>query len=324
LYERAMTLRELNRNDEAIADFERLFQHDPDDEQALGFFGDVLRRSNRWKEAVEVLGRALRLDPNDKWDLAWRGEAKRMRGDLAGALSDQRAVRLDPEFVWGRSALGAVLAELMQLLAAKSELEWVVEREPEDTWSRCYLAKVCLDLDDTTRALEESARALDGEPQPWMFLTHAEACLRLGDLARARADVQAALKVDPTDLHSAYMHALVSHAEGSPEHARSAALAALEATKSKWFADRRIYDEILLTACFALCGQLEQVERLVVNLATDHLRCVHLPRIVTDLTQQALITKCKSVKELADHLRTRVLVAGEGADLTIDPIEGIA
>jgi tetratricopeptide (TPR) repeat protein len=304
---RGQTLRTLGRDDDAIRDFAEAVRLDPQDEASFGWLGDLLHRTERYEEAIAALDSALALDPDDKWDLASRADSARMLGQLERALEDAgRALRLDEQFTYARSIRGAVLLELMELADAQRELERAREEDPEDAWTLGILANLYCGLLAFDRAEGEVSKAIDIDPQPWMFSRRAVVHLWLGNVPRARTDIDQALATSSDDEDVAYTSALVSHVEGNQEEAHRSAAGAIDMARRSMSTSANSRPEVTLVTALTLCARIDEARAVVHAAATDPVRSRHLPRLVAELQEQFRFTGNTKVADLAGEVSDRI------------------
>jgi tetratricopeptide (TPR) repeat protein len=94
---RGQTYLVMGRYDQALADFNRAIEVDPEDAWAIGSRGQTYRLMGRYDEALADLNRAIELDPDQDWVIAERGETYRLVERYDEALADlDRAIELYP------------------------------------------------------------------------------------------------------------------------------------------------------------------------------------------------------------------------------------
>jgi len=89
----------------------------------LGSRGQTYRRMGRYEEALADYARALELEPDLVWVLGDRGETYRLMGRYEEALADlTKAVDLDDENDWGLYQRGLVSAATGKILESNADL----------------------------------------------------------------------------------------------------------------------------------------------------------------------------------------------------------
>jgi tetratricopeptide (TPR) repeat protein len=107
----AWVLFQKERPDEAIEQFERVLQYEPNNQTAHAKLGAVLLHEGRVKEAHEHLVRASQLNPEDGLTLIFLAGMYQAEGNLPAAIeSARKAVQLDPTDIDARDVLDKLLA----------------------------------------------------------------------------------------------------------------------------------------------------------------------------------------------------------------------
>ena len=107
------------RQSDALAEFQRASELDPDDGMARYGLGDVLHRQRRFDEAIEAYKRALELVPDDAAIHTSIGMAHAALGESAEASTQfERALELDPDHA--RAHFGVGELHLRQRNAAEA------------------------------------------------------------------------------------------------------------------------------------------------------------------------------------------------------------
>jgi tetratricopeptide (TPR) repeat protein len=92
---------EVERQVEALADFDRAIAQNPENSWTLAHRGETRRLMGRYDEALADFDRAIALKPAYAWALAHRGETHRLMGRYDEALADfDRAIALHPAYAW--------------------------------------------------------------------------------------------------------------------------------------------------------------------------------------------------------------------------------
>jgi protein O-GlcNAc transferase len=220
------------RRAEAVSEYGRVIEQDPDNLQALFQLGVLHLETNEPAAAVEWLLRAVRLDPLQPAIQITLGEGYRRLGDLARAFECNReAVRVRPDFVPAMSNLGLLLwrqgnlVEAAEWLRKRAQLvpadpgasvmlgDVLVEQkafvEAESCFRRAlalapgnaeFRGRLALALQSLGRfddAAAEFRNVLASRPQDAAALVNLGVCLqRLGDDAQAEACYRRALEID--------------------------------------------------------------------------------------------------------------------------------
>ena len=153
-----------------------------------------------------------------------RGQLLLGRGDAAGAASALReALRLQPDLVAARSALGLALYSLGDLDGAVEELHTALRRQPDADDARLALATVLVARQEWPAARAELERVLAAAPERVQArYTLAVVRYAQGDVAGATDAYRRVLAADPRQQDARYNLALVlklarREAEATPE-----------------------------------------------------------------------------------------------------------
>jgi tetratricopeptide (TPR) repeat protein len=222
------------RKDEAIREFERLAKADPDDRRVRTRLVAAYRAATRDVDAERTLNQALKKNPKDLDALLQRGEMSLAAGKYKSADSDlNQVLRLEPS----APEVHYVLARLYQARGEAGEYRQELIRTLE---LNRYLLPVRLELihsqlasspqaamailNEAPKSQQESAPFL--VERNWIFWTLGDMAsmrkgidqglahfrsadlliqdglwkLRSGDADHARASLEEALKINPTDL----------------------------------------------------------------------------------------------------------------------------
>ncbi len=158
-----------------------------------------------------------------------RGQLLLGRGDTAGAAAALReALRLQPDLIAARSALGLALYGLGDLDGAVEELRTALRRQPDADDARLALATVLVARQEWPAAREELERVLAAAPERVQArYTLAVVRYAQGDVAGAIDAYRRVLAADPQQQDARYNLALVlklgrREAEATPEFVTAA------------------------------------------------------------------------------------------------------
>jgi predicted O-linked N-acetylglucosamine transferase (SPINDLY family) len=143
---RGLALNLLRRHDEALASFDRALQLAPASVEAHNNRGDTLRELRRFDEALAGFARALAIDPSDWASLNNRAIALSMMGRMDEALeSYSRALALEPNIPAALHARGNLLwSQKAALAPAIADLERLVNVAPDFAFARGSLMRLCM------------------------------------------------------------------------------------------------------------------------------------------------------------------------------------
>ena len=225
------------RHDEAVREFERLATQDPGDRTARGRLISAYQLVGRTADATAVIEKALRKNPNDIDALLRRAQLSVAGGKYNDAEKDlNQVLRLQPDSAPMHYFLAKLHQGRGQQLSARQELAKAVQLDPLLLNARLDLAQSLLAGKDSKGALD----VLDAAPAPeqslpefivqrnWVLWTMRDMVqmrkgidtglalqrstdlllqdgiwkLRSGNVSGARASLEEALKVNPSDLRA--------------------------------------------------------------------------------------------------------------------------
>ena len=84
---KAIALRALDRFDESLTAFNRVFEINPEYGFGYALKGEILRGMGRFDEALTAINRAIEIDPEDGWADGLKGDILRGMGRFDEALT---------------------------------------------------------------------------------------------------------------------------------------------------------------------------------------------------------------------------------------------
>jgi tetratricopeptide (TPR) repeat protein len=207
---RAFALRDLERFEEALADFGRDIELRPDNARSWACRAETLRLMGRYEDALLDIDRSVELDPASDWAIAERGAIHRALGAHEEALADfTRAIELDPANVWYRYQRGYTYEELERYEEALADFERALELEPANDWYIAQRGYALYRLHRYEEALADFTRAIELDPAyTWYWFQRGLIYMALRRFDEAMADLDRAIELDP-----AYQYAFAQRAE---------------------------------------------------------------------------------------------------------------
>ena len=199
---------EVERFDEAAAQYERALELDPSEANVLYKLALVRFRGGREAEALDALNRAAALREGF-WEAYFlRGAVFRALGGLDEAEADfLRALTLRPEAKHARKALIDLYIETRQADKAMALVRDEIDANPEAPEPYLHLADVHAIAGRNADAIEAVGLALEQNPNlPAAYLRLGELWLEeatLGATDKAVAALESVVKMDPANGHAA-------------------------------------------------------------------------------------------------------------------------
>jgi tetratricopeptide (TPR) repeat protein len=161
-----LAYRDLERWQEAAAQFEHCFELDPTSYPNLVDLGICYREQGDLESAADLFGRALEFDPEYTPGLVELGRVYSRMGRLEESMTAySKAVELNPNDHLSRNNLGILYGRLGNLNAARREFTAAIETNPEYADSYFNLGIVFENGGQPRMARSALTRALELDPQ---------------------------------------------------------------------------------------------------------------------------------------------------------------
>ncbi|MGW4384368.1 tetratricopeptide repeat protein [Kitasatospora sp. NPDC004531] len=199
LHSRARSLIAAERYEQALADLDRAVELAPDFAAAFATRGDTKRLAGRAQQALADLDRAVELDPGRRWALGSRGRTYQDLGRHEEAVADfGRAVELDPTYAWALGSRAESYRALGRHAEALADFGRAVELDPEYVWALGSRGRMHWELGRHAEALADFDRAVEVDPRyVWAITSRGRMHWELGRHEQALADFDRAVEVDP-------------------------------------------------------------------------------------------------------------------------------
>uniref|UniRef100_UPI0039C69EF4 tetratricopeptide repeat protein n=1 Tax=Nostoc sp. CCY0012 TaxID=1056123 RepID=UPI0039C69EF4 len=162
---RGETYHLMERYTEALPDFDRAIQLDPNNQWAIARRGETYRRMERYTEALPDFDCAIQLDPNDKRAIANRGVTYHLMERYTEALPDfDRAIELDPKYDWAITLRGETYCLMERYAEALPDFDRAIQLNPNDQWAISRRGGIYRLMERYTEALQDFDRAIQLDP----------------------------------------------------------------------------------------------------------------------------------------------------------------
>ncbi len=190
------------RIDEAMAQYHKALEIDPDCATAHYDFANALNDQGRFDEAVVEFQKAVEADPAFVLAHNNLGNALRRRGRLDEAIVEfQKTLELNPESVIAHNNLGNALRNGGRLDEAVAEFRKALEIDPDCMSAHYNLANALDSKGRSDEAIAEYQKALNIDPKSMMARNNlGNALAHRGRLEEAIAQFRAALEIDPNSV----------------------------------------------------------------------------------------------------------------------------
>lgn len=200
---RGIKLYEQGRLDEALVQFQRSVEKQPDYLEGHVSIAVILMEKGQWEEATPRLEKALALDPNCWFAHANLGIIRQRQGRKKEALEHfRKAVEIMPTNLNARLNLGRALADEGRFEEALAQFRAAVELAPRHAPGYLELGNVLLELGRVEQARQAYHKALEYDPRMVEARLGVAECLaQEGRYSQAGAVFDEALREAPADPH---------------------------------------------------------------------------------------------------------------------------
>ena len=193
----ATRLLQLGRTDEAIANFQKALQIDPNYATGHNNLGNAFLQAGRIDESLVHLKRSLEIDPNYATAHNNLGNTFLQMGRVQEAIEEyKKASEINRYYFQAFNNLGAALLQVGRVDESLAHLRKAVEIEPEYPESQNNLANTLLRMGRVEEALSHYNKAVAIDPEnvntlnnlAWLLATSSEARFRNGPRAAELAE----------------------------------------------------------------------------------------------------------------------------------------
>ena len=189
---------------DAIADYDRSLEINPQYAEAYGNRGVAKSQKGNYKGALTDYDRSLEINPQYAEVYNNRGNAKAGIGDYAGALADfAKVLEINPMNAKAYYNRGIVKNSMGDYVGAVADHNRSLEIDPQnaDAYSNLGLAKSS--MGDYLSAIADYDRALEIDPQNAVaYNNRGNTKSDMGDYLGAAVDYDRALEIDPENANS--------------------------------------------------------------------------------------------------------------------------
>ena len=197
--ERGSGYHDVGRYVDALADYNRAVELDPESAQTIASRGDVFRHLIHYDESISDYSRAIELNPKSARFIAGRGGTYSDMGRFNDAIADyDQAIELDPKSARTIALRGYALRQINQGDRAISDYTRAIELAPESGWIIAGRGDTYHDVGQYNDAYSDFTRAIEINPEDvHAFADRGDINNHLGRYREAIIDLTRAIELDP-------------------------------------------------------------------------------------------------------------------------------
>lgn len=181
----------------AQQDFDAAAAVDPRDPVVFRGRGTLAMKKQDYPAAIAAFTRSIELDPDNTYALYNRAAMYRANGDIDRGLADaDRVIELQPSLVDAYLLRANIYRFNGDKLHALAQAEAVVKANPDSFYAYTVAGSIYGSYHETAEAMRVFDRSVQLHPSVETYLARMNARPKQ-DVAGRRADVEAALKIDP-------------------------------------------------------------------------------------------------------------------------------
>lgn len=181
----------------ASSDLNSSFAIDPKNVVVFRARGLIAQKRGAWRDAIAAYSSALQLEPSSSFALGHRAEAARAAGDYDAALRDAAAaIELQPGWIDLYLLRANVLRNQGKEVEAIAEAMAVTSANPGNSYAHVVAANIYSTFHKDAEAMRAYDKAIALKPEAYIYLNRSLRRPKT-DLAGRRADLDAALKLEP-------------------------------------------------------------------------------------------------------------------------------
>jgi tetratricopeptide (TPR) repeat protein len=202
---------QLSRHEEAVADFSRVIELNPESPGAWynnprGVFPLLCRAAayvdmRHFDKAIADYSKAIELDPQNEGIWNNRAGAYRRLGQMDKAIADySKAIELKPDSSGAFDSRGFAYAAFKHWDKAIADYSKAIELDPKNGWPLGNRAYAYGELNQWDKAIADYSKAIELDPKNgWRFSKRADIYSQLKQWDKAMADYSKAIELDPKD-----------------------------------------------------------------------------------------------------------------------------
>lgn len=195
----AQTLKEMKQFDKALEHLNEVIEAKPNSPIPYALKAQILEENGKISEAIESLNQAVKIAPRDIGTLIARSRLLTAEGQFDLAESDvDRVLQLNPQMPQAVLLRSLIAAAQGKFDEAIGDLQQLLRLDPDNPELKVQIATYYEADKQPTKAIKLYDEVLSATPDQWIALRRrGDAHLSLGQQAKAIADYEAALEIEP-------------------------------------------------------------------------------------------------------------------------------
>ena len=219
LLNQANTQKQVGQEAQAISNYNRVIQFNPNNSGAYAGRGDLHFKQGNLERALSDLTEAINLNSDNSSNYYQRANIRFHLGDLQGAIEDYtQSIQLDPTLAKAYVNRGSARADWGDDQGAVEDYTKAIELNPEQSELAAAYLNRCLshsNLDDNSAALKDCTQAINLRPSHSLaYQNRGLVRRRVGDPQGAIQDFNIAIHIDPNSPDPYYSRGLARHELG--------------------------------------------------------------------------------------------------------------
>jgi len=214
---------DLGHHEEAIAEYQRAIELDPQYAFPHNGLGTVYEDLGRYDDAIAEYQRAAELDPQRAYPHNNLGNVYYDLGRYEEAIAKyQRAIELDPQHAYPHNNLGNVYYDLGRHDEAIAEYQRAIELDPQLAYAYDNMADIFYQRGEYERARNLYQKSLELQPRLKPHIGLAGVYRHLGQEEKSREHIEQARALSPDEYDLACLESISGDADAAIKHLRAA------------------------------------------------------------------------------------------------------
>lgn len=253
---------------------------------ALVTRGEIYQEMEYYSEAIADFDKAIDVDPEYEWAIANRGETYRLIEHYPEAIADfNHVIKLDPDYKWAITSRGQIYQAIEHYLEAIADFNRVIELDPQYEWAIASRGQTYREMKRYPEAITDFERAISLDPAyGWAIASRGEIYALIGNYDQALSDFNRAIKIDADSDWGFYFRSLIYRALGQLEKVEVDIARSIQMAQQEYEVKPQDCQTIFNLAIYHLTdGNLERTQHLFQEVLAKMSGVHHLKAAIRDL-----------------------------------------